>query len=105
MVFRLSIAYVSNPMSGAFGGLLATGLNTLAGVNGNSGWRFIFWIEGAMTVVVGVVAYFLLFNDLETAPFFTEEERAFALAQMAADKPPNSQEHDQFSWTRVIQGE
>ena len=35
MVFRLSIAYVSNPLSGALGGLLAMGLNNLAGWAGS----------------------------------------------------------------------
>lgn len=45
MGLRMGLVYSSASLSGAFGGLLATGLNRLNGVGGYQGWRWIFIIE------------------------------------------------------------
>lgn len=59
------------------------------------------------TVVVGIIAYFLLVNSVETAHFLTEEEKAYAVARLAADKPQaldGAESVDAFSWYQVGRG-
>ncbi len=44
----------------------ASALNKLGG-NGLAGWRYIFIVEGALTIVAGMGAYFILVDSVETA--------------------------------------
>lgn len=59
-------------------GLLASAIIKMEGVGGLSGWRWIFILEGIVTVLLAVYAYFAMPMDLATARFLTEEEREFA---------------------------
>lgn len=45
LLYRIGMFYCAAPLSGAFGGLLATGLARIK-TNGYNGWPFIFFIEG-----------------------------------------------------------
>lgn len=83
MALRLGIFYTAASLSGAFGGLLARGLSAIGPRGGLEGWRWIFIIEGLLTVACGVLAYFSLATSLETAPYLTPEEREFALKRLA----------------------
>ncbi|TDL29207.1 MFS general substrate transporter [Rickenella mellea] len=76
---RVGIFYASASLSGAFGGLLATAILKMNGKGGLAGWRWIFILEGIVTVVFGVIASFILPADLQTASFFTPDEREHAI--------------------------
>jgi MFS family permease len=52
--------YLSSAASGAFSGLLAAGIAQLDGTAGLRGWRWIFILEGIISVAFGVGAFFLL---------------------------------------------
>lgn len=60
------------------------------------------------TIIVGAGAYFILCNDVATAPFLTPAEQAWAVQRLANDKPkgynPDGTDADSFSWRRVRQG-
>ena len=58
--FRMSMLYCAAAMSGAFSGLLAAGIAKMSGLAGYNGWRWIFIIEGLLTVVLGVATFFVL---------------------------------------------
>jgi sugar phosphate permease len=49
------------------------------GVGGYAGWRWIFILEGLLTVVVAFVAPFAIHDSPETAKFLTEEERKYVI--------------------------
>lgn len=53
--WRVSMLHVGNATSNAFGGLLAYGVASINSSNGWSGWRWIFVIEGLITVAVTVL--------------------------------------------------
>ncbi|KAJ0121103.1 inner membrane transport protein yfav [Diaporthe amygdali] len=57
---RLGAFYCTGAISGAFSGLLAAAITQMDGVGGYEGWRWIFIIEGLMTVVIGVITVFCL---------------------------------------------
>lgn len=48
MALRMGLVYSSASLSGAFGGLLATGLNRMDGVGGYAGWRFVFFLPSVV---------------------------------------------------------
>ncbi|KAF8175378.1 MFS transporter [Pholiota molesta] len=82
---RVGIFYASASLSGAFGGLLATAILKMDGVGGLAGWRWIYILEGLATIVSAVIAAYYLPETLAAASFFTDEERAFALARFRMD--------------------
>ncbi|KAH6667199.1 putative MFS transporter [Halenospora varia] len=112
MAFRIGLFYTSASLSGSFGGLLARGLHEIGTRSGLTGWRWIFIIEGLLTVVVGFTAYFILPNNLHTAGCLSPEERIFAQQRLLNDRPTglghNSREHEhepeRFAWSEVRRG-
>ncbi|EPT03013.1 hypothetical protein FOMPIDRAFT_126735 [Fomitopsis schrenkii] len=83
--FRAAIFFSAATLAGAFGGLLAAGLSQMAGVGGKGGWAWIFIIEGLVTVVAGVLSFFIIQDFPDTARFLTEEERTFVVRRLQAD--------------------
>ncbi|KAI2602591.1 MFS general substrate transporter [Hypoxylon sp. NC1633] len=81
LALRVGYLFVSAAIAGALGGLLAYGIGQMDGISGYSGWRWIFIIEGLPSIVLGVVAFFLLPNDIEHAYFLTPEEKKLANAR------------------------
>ncbi|KAK0384536.1 hypothetical protein NLU13_8622 [Sarocladium strictum] len=76
IALRVGYLFVSAAVAGALGGLLAYGIGHMEGVRGMSGWRWIMIIEGIPSVVLGVITYFALPNDGQTAYFLGEKEKA-----------------------------
>jgi predicted MFS family arabinose efflux permease len=87
-------------LAGAFGGLLAAGIGkmgniglSLPGITDNAlGWRFIFILEGALTVVVSFFFFFLLPDFPEDVKWLTNEERAYVKAKLALDQGESGRE-------------
>lgn len=58
---RIAFFYTASLVSGAFGGLIAGGLiEGMEGLGGIRGWKWLFMIEGAATVLIAIGAYFVL---------------------------------------------
>ncbi|PPQ94104.1 hypothetical protein CVT25_009255 [Psilocybe cyanescens] len=75
--FRVGIFYGSASLAGAFSGLLAYGIGFMSGTGGLLGWSWIFILEGILTALVGILAFFVLVDFPATATFLTLEERSF----------------------------
>lgn len=54
----------------------------MAGIGGYNGWRWIFIIEGLLTVVVAVIGKFFIVDWPETSSFLKPEERALLLRRL-----------------------
>ncbi|KAH8811087.1 major facilitator superfamily domain-containing protein [Xylogone sp. PMI_703] len=106
MAFRQGLFFSAASMAGAFSGLLAYLIVKMEGVGGYAGWRWIFIIEGLLTVVVAVLAYFTLYDFPETASFLTPEERAWAVHRLKYQGSARSgrmiAESDRFKWKYVL---
>lgn len=57
---RMAMLYCAAALSGAFSGLLAAAIAEMSGVGGYNGWRWIFILEGIVTIALGIGAYFIL---------------------------------------------
>ncbi|TEB30217.1 sugar transporter [Coprinellus micaceus] len=83
---RTAILYVGNIISNAFGTLMASGI--LSGMQGKlnqAAWRWLFYIEGAITVAVAILAIFILPDFPSTSRFLSPQERALAIKRMEED--------------------
>ncbi|KAL7006706.1 hypothetical protein EMMF5_003592 [Cystobasidiomycetes sp. EMM_F5] len=90
---RMAIFSASVAISGAFGGLIATGVSYMHGLANLSGWQWLFILEGIPAIIVGVVVYFYLPDYPETAKFLTPEEREFAAKRMGPHAPKGTDKH------------
>ncbi|KAM5545341.1 hypothetical protein V8D89_000954, partial [Ganoderma adspersum] len=82
---RFGLFWGGATLAGAFSGLLAFAISFMSGTAGLLGWSWIFIIEGMFTVVVGVVAFFVLVDFPDTARFLTPEERAYVIQRKKFD--------------------
>ncbi|KAF8507454.1 MFS general substrate transporter [Hysterangium stoloniferum] len=100
---RTAILYCGNITSNAFGGLLAAGiLSNMDGKLGQAGWRWLFFIEGSLTVFVAICAIFILPDFPATTKSLSPLERKLAMLRMAedvgeVDEKDKDEEHSQ--WT------
>ena len=83
---RNAILYCGSLSSNAFGGLIAAGiLDGMQGRLGHEAWRWLFYIEGSMTVAVALVAIFVLPDFPLTTKWLTPAERRLAELRMEED--------------------
>lgn len=71
---RVAVIYCATTISGAFGGLIAYGIQLMGTQRGLEPWRWLFIIEGAISLFLGCVFYLTLPESAEKAWFLTEEE-------------------------------
>jgi len=83
---RMAIFYTGNMLASAFSGLIAAGVfSGLDGVHGWSGWRWLFLIQGVVTIFCAMVGIFLLPNAPLDTWWLTPEERQLAHSRIEAD--------------------
>nr|POE99394.1 putative transporter c11d3.18c [Quercus suber] len=104
LMFRLGIFYCAAPLSGAFGGLLATGLARIH-YHGYNGWPWIFFVEGAITILVAGAAFVFLPNTPGGAKFLAQHEQEYIVRVLHTDLhgAANSDlvEEERFDWSAV----
>ncbi|GFN18715.1 allantoate permease family MFS transporter [Aspergillus tubingensis] len=98
--YRVALFFSAASLAGAFGGILAWGIAHMKGVGGYSGWRWIFILEGLLTVLMSIGAYFWVYNYPSTAEFLTPEERQFIQFRLKNDN--DSTRDEQFTWSAVF---
>ncbi|KAF2183051.1 MFS transporter [Zopfia rhizophila CBS 207.26] len=83
---RMAFLYSGNMLASAFAGLIAAGV--FAGLDGKAGlegWRWLFLLQGVVTVVVAAAAFFILPNAPLQTHWLTPLERELAHARIARD--------------------
>ncbi|KZV66442.1 MFS general substrate transporter [Peniophora sp. CONT] len=89
---RFAVLYSTVSLTGAFGGLLATGIHSLDGAHGIAGWRWIYIVEGVVTAGLGLLAFFVMVDYPVTAKFLTPREREIVIRANEADRALKAQE-------------
>ena len=86
LALRTALMYSGSLISGAFSGLITAGItNGLTVARGLRAWRWMFIIEGAITVVIAFACYFILPNFPRTTKWLTEKERQLAVWRLQED--------------------
>lgn len=84
MGFRLAIMQSFAVLASAFSGLISFGVFQINDP-AVKGWQWLFIIEGSMTLITGVVGFFLLPDSVPKAWFLDEREKAAATARLLRD--------------------
>ncbi|KAI1814692.1 MFS general substrate transporter [Poronia punctata] len=96
LYFRIGIYVAAASIAGAFGGLLAAGFSQIPdwGVAGARlhTWRNIFFFEGVITVLAGLVAPIILPQSPESSTYLTERERWIAAERVRLEHKAHSHE-------------
>ncbi len=83
---RLSILYTGNIYATAFAGLIAAAtFGTLDGAHGIAGWKWLFIIDGCVTLGCSVAAAWILPDFPLTTRWLTPDERQLAHGRIARD--------------------
>jgi len=98
-LFRFSIFFAASTLAGAFGGLLAAGISNMNGVAGQAGWRWIFILEGILTVLIGLLGLFVMCDGPTEASFLSAEEKEEL--QLALEKDAQGAKEVPFNWAEV----
>lgn len=97
---RMVMVYSWSTIASAFGGLLAFGLTQIQGPGDFQGWRWLFIIEGALTLAIVPVFLWLFPKDILDAWFLTSEEKEMMRLRYAQD--PSWGIDEKFTWREVI---
>ncbi|KAH7913270.1 MFS general substrate transporter [Hygrophoropsis aurantiaca] len=102
---RIAIFFSAATVAGAFGGLLAYGIERMEGIGGLHGWQWIaicfrqFCLEGILTIIVACVSFFFVHDYPETATFLTQSERLYVVDMLKQDANHLSTHYDiRFVW-------
>lgn len=99
---RIAYFYSGSSLANMFGGLLAAGiLDNLDGAQGLAGWRWLFIIEGVLSIGVAIVAGVFLPDYPSTTRWLSEEERAFAAWRLIDDAQESDDRHSDSVWDGV----
>ncbi|KAJ6585503.1 major facilitator superfamily domain-containing protein [Mycena capillaripes] len=95
LAFRSAILYTGLLTSNAFGALIAAGiLANMEGVRGIRAWRWLFFIEGAITIAVGIFTIWALPDYPNNTRWIVGDERRLAQARLADDAGEADQDND-----------
>jgi D-galactonate transporter len=82
----ISLFMMAIPLSGIVGGPLSGWImSTFAGVWGLAGWQWLFLLEAAPAIVVGVIVLAYLDNGIRAAGWLTDDEKTLLEGRLAAD--------------------
>jgi sugar phosphate permease len=65
------------------------------GAGGKPGWAWIFIIEGVITILVGIVSFWMVYDFPDEATFLSDDDRARVLLRLKRDQQ-HSAEHEEF---------
>lgn len=98
---RVSIFYMASLLASGFGPIFAYALSLISVGDGMyaRGWRWIFIIEGIVTVAAGLVAPFFLIEFPEKVKFLTERQKHIAINRVSLEKAGTQTESPNFKET------
>ncbi|RQR29690.1 MFS transporter [Burkholderia sp. Bp9142] len=87
----MAVLTAGNPVSGMIGGPLSGYImHTFAGTAGYAGWQWLFIIEAAPAIMLGVVVYFFLDDRVQDAKWLTGQEKSHIAREIGEDAAKRS---------------
>ncbi|KAF8815170.1 MFS general substrate transporter [Phlegmacium glaucopus] len=88
-------------LAGAFSGLLAAAIEKMDGIGGRPGWAWIFILEGLISVLVGLLGFFIVPSTPRECKFLTEFQKELIMRRLEKDRP-SIKMVDSFSLKEVV---
>jgi sugar phosphate permease len=92
---RMAIFFSAAALAGSFGGLLAAAIALMDGIGGKPGWSWIFILEGLVTIIVGILSFWMVYDFPDNAKFLDETDRKRVLRRLAEDQQASAG-HEKF---------
>ncbi|TQS39060.1 hypothetical protein Golomagni_00420 [Golovinomyces magnicellulatus] len=92
---RIAIFFSSAAVSGSFGGLLAFAIAKMDGLGNRPGWAWLFILEGIITIIIGMISFWVIQDFPENAKFLSTEDRIRVIRRLKAEKQ-SSADHEAF---------
>ncbi|KAI9252187.1 major facilitator superfamily domain-containing protein [Helicostylum pulchrum] len=94
--FRVSILLTMATLSGLLSGPLTYAVSYLDGRHGFHDWQFLFIVEGVPTIVLSVVSFFYLFDNIEDVKWLSTEQKILQANRMSHQNPDSHD--DTMNW-------
>ncbi|EJD03747.1 MFS general substrate transporter [Fomitiporia mediterranea MF3/22] len=98
---RMAYFWVAGYITDIVSSFLATGILQMRGVAGQAGWRYLFLIEGCLTLTIGLLSFFLLPPGptqtkawFRPKGWFTVREETIIVNRVLRDDPSKSDMHN-----------
>lgn len=99
--FRLGIFYIANPMTTVWSSLLALGFLQIKSSSIQEGWRWLFLLEGLITLIVGLISFFKMPASVAQTKswynkkgWYTEREEKILVNKVLRDDPSKGDLHN-----------
>lgn len=94
---RVALLICMSSIAGIVSGPIAYGTSFLEGKGGLHGWQYLFIIEGIPTIILSVISFFYLFDDVQKVPWLSVRQKA--LHQKYTQTPKG---HGSSTWVCFI---
>ncbi|KAH8114966.1 MFS general substrate transporter, partial [Phellopilus nigrolimitatus] len=106
---RLAWFWGVQNIASAVSGLMASGLLQLRGVGGLFGWKWLFIVDGIITVFVAIATWFYLPRNVSRTkgglrgwkPWFDERQVQIAITRIVRDDPAKRAYDSKVTWTDI----
>jgi len=82
---------ISGVIGAPLAGVLLTRFDGLAGI---AGWQWLFLVEGALSIIVGVIFWFVVSDDIRKAPWLSPEQQRAVTEDLAREEAASGQRHE-----------
>lgn len=86
MATRNAFFYITSKIISGLGNIMSWGMSQLHMRSGIEGWRWIFILQGTLTVVIGLCGYVFISDFPDKAKFLSEEERNVIMTRIQRDR-------------------
>lgn len=100
---RVASFFCASALSGAFSGLLAAAISKMDGIAGYAGWRWIFILEGLITVVLGLMCFLCLVDSPQLSSKWLDQDeiRFLQIQQIITEGGQFREEQQRTTWSDV----
>lgn len=99
---RFAMFFTFGVLGPCVSGLLAYGIRNMNGIGGKPGWRWIFILEGLLTIVISFLVFIVVPDFPEKATFLLPEEKEHLLETLRHDKGDQKLDVKGTNWIKVI---
>jgi ACS family tartrate transporter-like MFS transporter len=98
----LALFLLSLPLCNAIGSPISAHILLMKGVGGLRDWQWIFLLEGAPAVLLGILTWFVLADNPSTAPWLSTEEKSLVLHDLRSSDEALQRAGTGRTWIGVV---